>query len=305
MVRSNISPKLSIRSGWLFALTATLIFGFQPVLLKATLDLGVSADDLLVLRLTMASLIFWIVTAVTKEKVEKLPQKAFLWCCACAFSFVLAMYGYTLALNYTSASVASMIFSVFPIVTLLIMSVLGERFTLRKAARVVLGLMGVYLVIGPGGDISPTGVGFAMGACFIYACFLVIMQKQLSEYKGKTIMLYITSLTAVAFIGINLVDGVAFASITALAWFFIFLQGFVATYIAQLLLFSAVKGIGSAQVSLLFPLELLLTIFWSALLLSERLSVLQGLGGGLIVLSLVLAINTPGFVRRRLIRPRL
>jgi drug/metabolite transporter (DMT)-like permease len=294
----------TIKTGWLFALASTLIYSFQAILLKATLNLGISADDLLVLRLLMASLIFWFMAKVRKESVEKLPAKAFFWCFVCALTFVGGMYGYTLALTYTSTSIASMIFSVFPIATLIILSFLGEPFTARKAMRIILGLAGVYLIVGPGGDVNPLGILFALGACIIYSSFLVIMQRSLSQYKGSTVMLYVTSFTCLCFLLINIFDGIAFASITPLAWFFIFLQAALGTYIAQLLLFSAVKGIGSAQMSMLFPLELLLTIVWSVLILAERLSLIQSLGGAFIILSLLLALNNPGFIRRRLIRPR-
>lgn len=294
----------SVAPGWLFALATTLIYSFQPVLLKATLNLGVSADDLLVLRLVMAGLIFWIMKGLRRERVEKLPARAIFWCFICALTFIGGLFGYTLSLTYASASVASMIFSVFPIVTLILLAFLGEAFTARKAVRVALGLVGVYLIIGPGGEVKPLGVMFALGACVIYSSFLVIMQRSLSAYKGRSVMLYITTMTAGLFLLINFFDGIAFHSLNPLAWLLIFLQAAVGTYVAQLLLFSAVKGIGSAQMSLLFPLELLLTILWSVLILAERLTLLQSLGGGLVILSLLLAINSPGFIRRRLIRPR-
>ena len=305
MSAQTINTPIGLRAGWVFALTATVIYGFQPVLLKATLNLGVSADDLLVVRLSMATVIFWGMTFIRRQKHEPLPKQAYLWCLLCAASFVMGMFGYTLSLNYMAASVASMIFAAFPIVTLVIMAALGERFTFQKAARVILGLLGVYFIIGPGGELNSLGVALALGACVIYAIYLVVMQKKLSDFSGKTIMLYITSFTALLFILINLSDGVDFASITALAWFYIFLQAAVATYIALLLVFSAVKSIGSAQIALLFPLELLLTILWSVVLLGERLSLAQALGGSFIIISLALAFNNPKFWRRRLIRPRI
>ena len=305
MSLQTFATKSSIRTGWLFALSATLIYGFQPILLKLTLSEGVRADDLLVVRLCMATLIFWVMTFLRRQTLEPLPRDAFVWTFICAACFVLGMFGYTLSLSYLSASVASMIFAAFPLVTLLLMALLGEHFTRRKALRVALGLLGVYLVIGPGGELSSLGTGLALGACVIYAIYLVIMQKRLSGYSGKTIMLYVTSFTAMLFMLLNLSGGVDFSSITLLAWTYIILQAAIATYAALLLVFSAIKRLGSAQIALLFPLELLLTILWSVVLLNESLSAMQLIGGTLILASLVLAINNPKFLRRRLIRPRI
>jgi len=294
-----------IRTGWLLAVVTTFIYSFQPIALKLTLEQGVGAADLLFVRLLIASVIFLLMSFIRRIPIERLPRKAVFWCMICGLSFVLGMYGYTTALNYSSASIASMIFSVFPIITLIILTFMGEAFTIRKAIRVVLGLFGVYLIIGPGGSVALTGVAFALGACVIYASYLVIMQRSLSQYKGRTIMLYITGFTAVFFGLINISNGVALETFTPTAWLLILYQASIGTCIAQLLLFETVKHIGSGQFSLLFPLELFLTILWSILLLSERISMTQSIGGAFIILSLLLAINNPKFIRRRIFRPRI
>lgn len=300
-----VNTNNTVRTGWLLALTTTLIYSFQPVTLKLTLNQGVGAGDLLFVRLLIASLIFLLMSFIRGVKPERLPNRAIFWCMLCGLSFVLGMYGYTTALNYSSASIASMVFSVFPIVTLVILTFLGEAFTFRKAIRVLFGLFGVYLIVGPGGSVQTQGIIFALGACVIYACYLVIMQRCLSQYQGRTIMLYITGFTALFFGLINITDGVALHTFTPIAWLLILYQASIGTYIVQLLLFEAVKHIGSGQFSLLFPLELLLTIFWSVLLLSERITATQSIGGAFIIISLLLAINNPKFIRRRLFRPRI
>lgn len=295
----------ALRTGWLFAIVTTFVYSFQPIVLKLTLNEGVGAADLLFVRLLIASVLFLIMSFVRGLIPERLPNKAIFWCMLCGLSFVLGMYGYTTALNYSSASIASMIFSVFPIVTLIILTFMGEKFTIRKGIRIAFGLFGVYLIIGPGGSVHINGVLFALAACCIYACYLVIMQRSLSQYKGRTIMLYITGFTALFFGLLNLGDGVAFNTFTPTAWWLILYQASIGTYVAQLLLFEAVKHIGSGQFSLLFPLELFLTILWSVLLLSENISTTQAIGGAFIILSLLLAINNPKFIRRRIFRPRI
>jgi drug/metabolite transporter (DMT)-like permease len=54
-------------------------------------------------------------------------------------------------------------------------------------------------------------------------------------------------------------------------------------------MFVAVREIGGGQFSLLAPLEMLLTVIWSVMFLSERLTLWQWAGGGLILVSAVLA----------------
>ena len=81
-------------------------------------------------------------------------------------------------------------------------------------------------------------------------------------------------------------------------WAFIFLA-VIGTYLARLATFAAIPGIGTGQVALLAPSETILTVSWSILFLSERLTPLQGLGSGLILVSGLLAIQ-----RLRRAKPR-
>ena len=74
-------------------------------------------------------------------------------------------------------------------------------------------------------------------------------------------------------------------------WFYIILLGVVSTYMARLFLYSAIRHVGSGQMSLLMPLETLLSICWAVLFLNERLNMFQWIGGMLIVFSAVLAVQ--------------
>ena len=65
----------------------------------------------------------------------------------------------------------------------------------------------------------------------------------------------------------------------------------IGTYLAQLTMVTSVRIIGGGQVALLNPLETFLTVIWSVLFLSESLTAIQWVGGGLILLSALLAIQ--------------
>lgn len=47
-----------------------------------------------------------------------------------------------------------MLLSTTPLAVLVILALLGERFTKRNLLRLGLGLGGVYLVVGPGGNVD-------------------------------------------------------------------------------------------------------------------------------------------------------
>jgi len=85
-------------------------------------------------------------------------------------------------------------------------------------------------------------------------------------------------------------------------WLAVIALAIVSTYIARLAFFAAVGAIGGAQVSLLGPVETLLSVTWSVLFLQERLTLWQWLGGGLILISALLAVQRLGRVNLRLPR---
>jgi drug/metabolite transporter (DMT)-like permease len=64
----------------------------------------------------------------------------------------------------------------------------------------------------------------------------------------------------------------------------------VSTYAARLLMVAAIRRLGSSQMALLVPVEMLLTVTWSVLFLGERFTGVQLAGGTLILLSAVLSV---------------
>jgi drug/metabolite transporter (DMT)-like permease len=73
----------------------------------------------------------------------------------------------------------------------------------------------------------------------------------------------------------------------------------VSTFLSRMLMVAAISRIGSGQMALLTPVETLLTITWSMLFLGERLAPLQLVGGALILVSALLAIQRLGRARVR------
>ena len=285
--------------GLSFALATTLIYSFQPTLLKATLSAGASVMDLFTWRILIGMLLFWLSSRRSIRTSEALPPKALLACLSISLLFIIAMTAFTLSLTHIDVAIASLIFALFPLATILILALLGEALTARKLLRLVVGFIGIYYIIGQGSNIHLLGVVLAVVSCLAYAVQLIITQRSLSRYKAETVMLYFMPMIAIILAIYGIVTGNLRADFGLLAWLLIILQGVMTSFFAQILSFNAVKTIGSGQMALLYPLELLLSIAWSSFFLAERISSSQFLGGGLILLSLLLALNLPKTLRRR------
>ncbi len=77
-------------------------------------------------------------------------------------------------------------------------------------------------------------------------------------------------------------------------WWILIVLALVSTWFARLSLFAAIRRIGSGQIALLWPLQILTVIGLSVVFLNERLSPIQWLGGSLILVSALLAIERVG-----------
>jgi len=74
-------------------------------------------------------------------------------------------------------------------------------------------------------------------------------------------------------------------------WVVIGILAVVSTFLARLALYAAIRRVGSGQIALLWPLQTLAIIVLSVLFLDERMTTVQWLGGSLILVSALLAIE--------------
>ncbi len=126
-----------------------------------------------------------------------------------------------------------------------------------------------------------------------------MIQWFLIPYPARTVTFYqMLGMTIVVLVW-WLAHGAYWAPPDAGGWRAVIALAVVSTFAARLLMFGAVVRIGGGQMSMLAPLETLLSVLWSILFLGEHLSALQWLGGLLILLSASLAIRRINLRRRR------
>jgi drug/metabolite transporter (DMT)-like permease len=200
------------------------------------------------------------------------------------------MVSFFWALTKVDASVAAMVFALSPLAVLALLALRGEKFTRRHTVRIVLGLSGVYLLIGPGGNVNWLGVGLVCLAITSYAIHLSLIQWYLRDYDARTVTLYVIAGMSITSIIFWSFQGIEWQDPGWSGWLAIISLAVVSTYLARLTMFAAIRSIGSGQIALLAPTETLLTVIWSMIFLQERLTPWQWVGGLLILTSALLAI---------------
>jgi drug/metabolite transporter (DMT)-like permease len=286
--------------GWVFGIGSSLAGGLVTPLARSMIVGGMAPSTLLVLRLALATILLGGTMALIVPHKLKLTRRGLG-----LMGIVGGLAGFEIAtffwsLSYVDAATSSIIKSVQPLVVLLLLTLGGERMTGRHWSRLLLSMVGIYLLVGIGGKIDPFGA-FLIGLSLIfYALQLAQVQWWLQEFDTWTIAFYLTGIMTLVVTGWWAVEGAPWHPPTVTEWTIIAVLAVVGTYFARLALFSAIARIGSGQIALLWPLQTLTAIVVAVIFLQERLTPIQWFGGALVLAATFLAL--PG-VRLRRARP--
>ena len=272
------------------AILSTAALSITSPVGRAAIQSGMNPTTLIVGRFLLATFLLGITLYLSSPNQLGIERRGLVFCILAGSVNGVASLAYIWAISRMSASVTALIFSIYPLVVLILVAFRGEKFTALSMVRCGLGFLGVFLLLGPGGTVDRIGLALTLLAALAFSLYLVINQWYLSSYPTTTVTFY-TLVSLTSFVtGFWLLRGAEWHPPGLSGWLSIAVLAFVGTYLARLTMFVAVRSIGSAQFALVGPLETLLTVVWSTIFLNERLSLSQWLGGGLILFSVLLAI---------------
>jgi probable blue pigment (indigoidine) exporter len=283
----------------MLALTATVSFSIAPSVTRGAILGGIRPASLLMTRMIISLVLMGAFMALFTPRRLRIDQRGLLLAVASGLVNGFGFLTFFLALTRLEASVASMIFTLNPLAAIGMLALRGEKLTRRHAVRLALGIGGVYLLIGPSGQVDPTGALLVIITVFIFAFHVVSLQWFLQPYHAWTITFYVIVGIAIFGVGWWLADERSWTQPDLTGWFSIIALAMISTFLARLALFGGVRHLGSGQISLTVPLETFLSVLWSILFLHERLSLWQWLGGILILASMILAVQRLHLTRRR------
>jgi drug/metabolite transporter (DMT)-like permease len=246
---------------------------------------------MLAMRYLLATLLLIGTVAIIAPRRLRADRQLILFAAIGGLGYATTVFLYSYSLTRLNASVAAMTFSSYPLLVLVVLAFMGEKFTYRNIVRLALGLSGVYLLIGPGGQVDPVGILLVIGAMTTMTVYLITIQGRLAAYDELTVAVYLVATMTVAINLAWLAGGAPWTRPGTGGWLAIGWMAVIGTYLAQLTMVTSIRIIGGGQVALLNPLETLLTVIWAMLFLAESLTPIQWAGGGLILLSALLAIR--------------
>ncbi len=300
-------PPARYQRGWLFGLLATIIYSTNAPVARGAILAGMDPNALVFGRFVLGNLLFGLTLSLTTIGRAQAPERDFdrrgvgISLGAGVINGLMLLAG-AWGLVELSASIATLLsIALTPLFVLGLLRLRGEKGSRRDLLRLTIGLAGLYFLIGLEGTANSWGIILTVVSTLLYALHMVLVQWFLRPYNTWLV-------TATLILGASLPAGLLWwysgASLYVpgtVGWLALITQGIAATVVARILIYEAVKRIGSAQIALLTPLEAALTVLWSVLWLAESVTPRQSFGILLILLSTVLAARWP---QRRQLRAR-
>jgi drug/metabolite transporter (DMT)-like permease len=270
------------------ALISALFLGLAPVFGKAAMGAGkFSPLAVVALRTSMAALLLVIIIALFKRRILYIYPAGLLGCLMAGAVNGLGSIFYYVGLNKLDASVAQMLYALYPIFVVFWLQLDNQAPSKLTGFRIVIAIISAYFLTRvQAGSIDAWGVVFMLIAAALYALHLPINQRVLYDVPAPTVTVYtLLAMSLIVVPAYLIFDGSL--PVGRAPWTPVFALTAV-TFFSRLSLFLGVKHIGGMQTALLGLGELIVAIVFSHLLLGESLTTLQWIGTAGLSISLLL-----------------
>jgi drug/metabolite transporter (DMT)-like permease len=281
-------------------LITVLIWSFNFTLTKYVLSHGVKPLAYSSLRFTTAALVFAAITYARERSFRMHKGDVLLLAGAVVIGIWLNQIGFVYSLKFTTASTAALVFGTLPIFTMLIARASGvERLSKRFVAATTVSFGGVALVaLGAEGDVAgdPKGIVLALIGAATWATYSVAIAPLMRRYSPFRISA-IGLLTGAALLLPTAAPQLATQDfhVDPLIWVIFVLAVLGPLVLTNVLWFTAIDRVGPSRASLVANLQPFLGAVFALLILGERMTTLQILGGLAIATGIALARRPSAF----------
>jgi len=276
------------RQGLVWALLSPVFLGTVPILAKIAYAAEVNVLTVVAFRTLSAASLLWLGMLLFKRNLIRSSVPATLSSLfAGGINGIGSLFFYA-SLTRIDASLGQLINITYLVFVTVFLRLAGQKVSLLTIFRTVLTILAIYLLTRGGtGPADWIGVGMMLFAAITYAVQLVLSQRIMLDIPAPTMTLYAISAMAIVVSLAWFVSPTDLTAVSSTGWNAILLMGLV-TALSRLTLFLGVKNLGSIQTALLGVLEVVVTIGIAAVLLGERLTLVQWLGAAVLFVSILL-----------------
>lgn len=273
-----------------------ILWGTSFIASKYALVNGFSPLMLALMRFVIITIIMFPLV-LKKEKRISFPKESFVLILASGLMGVTMYYvlAYN-ALELTSASNTALIFAAVPIFSMLYNAVFKKKkFSLFCWFGVVMSLFGVYLLVFYGGNAeidfsnkdALIGNLLMIGACLAWVAYIEFTNSISKKYCALYVTWWQFIFGTIALVPFALFEGSTISNISFMSWGSILYLALVCSGFGYLVHLSSINKLGPVIAALSVNILPISATIGSVLLLGETVTLLQGIGGVIVLASIV------------------
>ncbi len=268
-------------------ISSMTIFGTIALFVK---KINISSGEIALYRAVLAAMIILIFLLITKQKIEisKIKKELpliLLSGMAMGFNWIFLFEAY----KYTTVSVATLTYYFAPIIVTIVCPIIfKEKLGIKEIICFICATIGIFLITGIGTSEANhnhlIGILLGLAAAVLYATVMLI-NKGVKTIGGihRTFMQFLAAIV-VLIPYVLFTSGVTITNITRDGLLCLLIVGIVHTGITYCLYFSSMKNLPGQNIAILSYIDPLVAIIISVLILHESMTLLQVIGGLLILI---------------------
>lgn len=252
-------------------------------------NIAVTSGELALYRASMATLILGAYLYITKQRIpikeinKEIPL-LLLSGVAMGFNWIFLFQAY----KYTTISLATLSYYFAPVIVTLVCPILfKEKLHLKQWLCFIMSTFGLVLITGIGdiseGNSNLVGILFGLSAAALYAT-VILLNKFIKNVDGihRTFLQFVAAVL-VLFPYVMFTSGFSLQNLNFSGWIYLVIVGIFHTGITYCLYFSSIKELPGQKAAILSYIDPFVAVMLSMLLLGESMTILQALGGALIL----------------------
>lgn len=279
----NIDPKFKI-------MTSMIVWGSLGLFVR---NINLTSIEISFFRAFLGSIFLIVFALISRERLDRKSLKRnILYLLLSGIALGINWAALFQAMKYTTVSIATLSYYFAPIFIVLFSAIiLKEKMSLKNLLCIVVSLVGLFMILRFGSKEKAEdynhilGISFGLFGALLYA-IIVILNKFIKDLSPIQITLSQLIISTIVLLPIVLRKGLGdLASLSINSWILLLILGVVHTGLAYLLYFPSLKDVKGQTIALVSYLDPITAIFLSTIILKESMTLVQLLGGGLILFS--------------------
>jgi drug/metabolite transporter (DMT)-like permease len=250
---------------------------------------GIGVPTINAVRYTLTTILLFLFLKIRGKQLILPPRERYAGF-ALGISVFMMGFGYLSAIQYIPVSVAVVIFYTSPfLVAMIARFTENEPITPIRLIAITIAFIGLALAleIHSVAGLNWRGFAFAFLATLGVTSFVVVSSLTIRTAETQAVNFHCLTTGTILFVAFMFISGGPAAHIAIAGWAKMSAASLALT-IGYVSLLVGLEIIGPVKTSLLMNAEPIFTIFLAAVLLGERLSLIQLIGAGLVIAGIIL-----------------